>query len=91
MADRFVAKEQNVANDECRSRDSFQGEKCPQCSISILLHCSDCKIQVTGCLCTEVDRFGEDEAWKRAVERFGDELARERYRAAGLWVPGSQN
>lgn len=60
---------------------------CGACSLRVGLHCSDCNIQVTGCLCTEYERFGNDEAWKRAVERYGEELAKEKARSAGLWVP----
>lgn len=87
--DRYEAMEMAVANDQCRERDSQQRRTCPQCQLPIMLHCSTCKIQVTGCLCTEIDRFGQDEAWKRAVEMFGEELARDRYRHAGLYVPSA--
>jgi hypothetical protein len=55
--------------------------------MQVILHCTECKIQVSGCLCTEIERFGEDEAWKRSVERYGEDMARERYRKAGLYVP----
>lgn len=84
---RFNAMTQAEANEECRYRAQQVSDKCGRCMMPVILHCASCTIQVTGCLCTEVDRFGQDEAWKRAVERFGEELARERYRAAGLFVP----
>jgi hypothetical protein len=86
--ERFVAMEQGAAMRECSSSiESRVLAQCPACSQQVYLHCSTCKIQTTGCLCTEVDRFGNDEAWKRACERFGEEMARERYREAGLYVP----
>jgi hypothetical protein len=53
----------------------------------VLVHCYECMIQVTGCLCTEYERFGQDEAWARAVARWGEQAARQRAEAAGLWVP----
>lgn len=87
VADRFTSMDQGAANDECRSRNAQVFDQCPSCKQRVALHCSTCKIQVTGCLCTEVDRFGNDEAWKRAVERWGEEMARDQYRSAGLYVP----
>lgn len=87
MADRFPWKDMADANAECARRDCVDFTNCPNCKLRIGLHCLDCKIQVTGCLCTEIDRFGEDETWKRAVERFGAELARQHYARAGLFVP----
>lgn len=79
--------DQAKANDECRSRDATVFDYCAKCKQKVGLHCSDCKIQVTGCLCTEVDRFGQDQAWLNAVERYGEEMARQHYRNAGLYVP----
>jgi hypothetical protein len=64
-----------------------RGANCPACTMRVMLHCFDCKVQVTGCLCTEYKRFGQDEAWKRAVARWGEQAARQRAESAGLWVP----
>lgn len=81
------------ANDNCSAnlrngrRDSGKGAKCEVCTMKVILHCYDCMIQITGCLCTEYERFGNDEAWARAVARWGEEAARQRAEAAGLWVP----
>lgn len=80
--------DQGKANGECRNRGKQSVDTCPVCLLRVLMHCTDCKIQVGGCLCTEVERFGKDEAWQRACDQFGEELARERYRRAGLWTPG---
>lgn len=87
---RFPSMDLGAANNECRSRDQIVFDRCGKCSGRVGLHCSDCKIQVTGCLCTEVDRFGNDETWRRAVERMGEEFAREQFRRAGLWIPGEK-
>lgn len=87
MPDRFMSMDVTDANAECRTRGDYEFTNCPKCKLRVGLHCSTCKIQVTGCLCTEYERFGNDVAWQRAVERFGEEMAREKARAAGLWVP----
>lgn len=76
-----------AANHECRSRDALVFDTCGKCKRQVGLHCAECKIQVTGCLCTEIDRFGNDVAWQKACERYGEELARQHYRQAGLYVP----
>lgn len=76
-----------VASQNCRVREQSYTTACPCCTMRVVLHCSDCKVQVTGCLCTEYARFGEDEAWKRAVARWGEDAARKRAEQAGLWVP----
>lgn len=85
----FPHKDLRGANAECPRRDSFYKDSCGKCEMKVMLHCDDCKIQVTGCLCTEYERFGNDEGWRRAVDMFGEEIARERARKAGLWVPDS--
>lgn len=75
------------ANSECNHRAHQVFDNCQMCKQRVGLHCAECVIQVTGCLCTEYERFGNDAGWKRAVDMFGEELARERARSAGLWVP----
>lgn len=84
---RFHSLELKAAKVECGKNDDFVFDNCPACNQRVMLHCVQCKIQVSGCLCTEYERFGQDEAWRRAVDRMGEEMARERARAAGLWVP----
>lgn len=91
MGRRYESMTLDKANDECRSRDSMDFQNCPECKMRVGLHCSDCKVQVTGCLCTEMDRFGQDEAWRRACERFGEDLARQHYLKAGLLIPRNAN
>jgi hypothetical protein len=48
--------------------------KCPPCKQPIVLHCSKCNIQVTGCHCTRKAR-----AQQERLEQ-----------ANRLWVPGQQ-
>lgn len=64
------------ANQECRpfEEDKAVAEKCPGCTMKIVLHCGDCKIQITGCLCTEEDNHGEEIARQRMIDR-------------GIWLP----
>ena len=90
MSDRFESMDLAAANTQCKPKppEEMIFDNCGRCKLRVGLHCEECKIQVTGCLCTEVDRFGKDEAWLRAVDRFGEELARERMKEAGFWVPG---
>ncbi len=88
MGERFIAMDMIEAKNECNRTDQVTFTNCPKCRYRVGLHCSDCHLQVTGCLCTEIERFGNDEAWLRSVERFGLEFAKERFRMAGLWVPG---
>lgn len=88
MADRFPSMDMAEANAQCGPRPRQQiRDKCPNCEGAVMLHCPDCKIQVTGCLCTEVDRFGQNEAVQRAMERYGEEEAERRLKAAGFWIP----
>lgn len=76
------------ANRECGVKPGQQlPSTCPRCKRRVILHCAGCEVQISGCICTEVDRFGEDEAWQRATKRWGDKLARERMGEAGFWTP----
>lgn len=71
-----------------REREKPRGAQCPACTMKVLLHCLECRVQITGCLCVEYARFGNDVAWQRAVARWGEEAARQRAESAGLWIPG---
>lgn len=86
--DRYPSMDIREANNECGVKPHKQKRAvCPKCAKSIFLHCDDCKIQVTGCICTEVDRFGNSEALERMIERVGEEQAVREMQKAGLWVP----
>ena len=85
--DGFVRMELPQAQDECRQGDNYETDRCGKCSMTVLLHCSTCKIQVTGCFCSEVDRFGTSEALERMIERVGEEEARRIAAKSGLWTP----
>jgi hypothetical protein len=96
----FVGMDINDANRECsanvkpgtlgREREQTKFTSCPACQSRVGLHCFTCKIQVTGCLCSEYKRYGQDVAWQRAVARWGEAAARQRAEMAGLWVPPSR-
>lgn len=64
------------ANRQCRPfvQEKAIKERCPVCTMQIVLHCEDCKIQVTGCLCTEEANHGEEIARQRMIDR-------------GIWLP----
>lgn len=90
--DRYVAMDQAAANSECSRRHAQVLVDCPKCDGRVALHCESCKIQVTGCICTEIDRFGSTqeaslEIYARMVNRMGEQKAREKMREAGLWIP----
>lgn len=94
MADRYASMDMGKANEECRARDQIIRSTCPKCDSPIMLHCNGCKIQVTGCVCTEVDRFGTEgerikEIFDRQAEMFGEDEARRRMQQAGFWIPPS--
>jgi hypothetical protein len=80
------------ANKECGVRQGTHFTNCPKCQHRIALHCPNCKIQITGCLCTEIDRFGKEAEgiaiiYERMAKQVGDEEARKMLSKAGLWVP----
>lgn len=65
------------ANKECRPYDpnrAATGRRCPVCTMQVILHCNDCKIQITGCLCTEERNHGPEIARQRMIDR-------------GIWLP----
>lgn len=65
------------ANEECSGTynpERAAHDQCPVCAMKIILHCGDCKIQVTGCLCTEERNHGPEIARQRMIDR-------------GIWLP----
>lgn len=75
------------ANRECSKRNQNEGATCAKCKFRVILHCSDCKVQLTGCMCTEIERFGENEAVRRIFDQFEEEEARKRLKGAGIILP----
>lgn len=88
MSKGFVHTDMAGANEECGRRDQQYIDTCPECKMKVGLHCHECKLQVTGCLCVEIERFGKNEAIQRLYEREGEIAAREKLERAGLWLPG---
>lgn len=86
---RFEWMEMSDAAQECNTQRQQVGANCPACQLRVILHCTLCQIQVTACLCSTVDKWGQDEAFRRMVEQFGEEITREHYRRAGLIIPGA--
>lgn len=92
MGERFVSMDMAKANEQCSSRRLQQRDTCGKCDSPVIVHCAQCMIQVTGCVCTEVDRFGESaerikEIYDRMAEQVGPDVARARLTKAGFWVP----
>lgn len=87
MGERFESMDLPAARKACSHRQDVVFEKCGKCDRTVGLHCVSCKIQVTGCICTEVDRFGEAEAIKRIFEREGEEQAIASLKKAGIIIP----
>lgn len=72
----FPQMTMDKAIQECRPYEEERAvkEHCPVCTMQIILHCEDCKIQVTGCLCTEEANHGPEIARQRMIDR-------------GIWLP----
>ena len=88
--ERYRSMDMVQANEECGDRPRQQySAVCPKCSTTVILHCHNCEIQVTGCLCTEVDRFGSSVAMERLTKRIGYEQAVARMQNAGFYIPPS--
>lgn len=87
MPDRYPSMDVTKANDECKSRKKLYKDSCPVCTQPVMLHCQECKIQVTGCYCTEIERHGSDEGIRRIIEREGEAVARAKLEKLGMWIP----
>lgn len=55
---------------------------CAVCEMQVYLHCSDCNIQVTGCLCVAVERMSPEE-----LQQFKEQIKRKRAQEAGIVLP----
>lgn len=87
-SDPFVSMTMPEANTNCGRRVSKQiPADCAACDSRVILHCEQCMVQVTGCICSEVARFGNAEAVERAFERWGEQEGRKRLQRAGVWLP----
>lgn len=79
------------ADRECGKRRQIHSRQCPVCKRTVMLHCSECLLQVTGCLCTMVERMGPVEAYKAVAMQVGQRSAQRQFKAQGydmLWLPG---
>lgn len=72
----------------CQQANRAPGRaKCPVCKRTVLLHCEDCRIQVTACICTMVARMEPIEAYKKLAEQVGQTQARAQFAALGYNMP----
>lgn len=55
---------------------------CAVCEMNVFLHCADCQIQITGCLCTAVERMNQAD-----FAQFKEELAKRKAKEAGIILP----
>jgi hypothetical protein len=76
-----------AANESCGAPEPVFDD-CPACRGRVGLHCAECKIQVTGCTCTEAARFDPLTAWEATCQRLGEDEARKAYKSAGIPIPG---
>lgn len=86
-----------AAGAECSGSPLLRSQ-CKACGMAVMLHCSGCQIQVTGCACLAIERYGVQEARKmlggdvvdKALrwQQDQEEKAKDEASRAGLWVPG---
>lgn len=75
------------ADRECGKRRRAHRVKCGACKRTVLLHCDECNIQVTGCLCTLIERMGPVEAYKTLARQVGQTQARSEMLRFGYNMP----
>lgn len=83
----FAHMDLAAAQAECGRPKVIIFDICKKCDQKVGLHCDSCKIQVTGCLCTELERFGENEGIQRIFDKLGEDAARARLAKMGIVVP----
>ena len=84
----FVWAENTTAADqECGQRRSLVRRDCGACTRPVMLHCSRCTIQVTGCLCTLLERKDRHEVYKMLARQVGQNKARDLFAKLGYPMP----
>ncbi len=85
-----------VAQRECSVKEHAEAVDCPECAERVVIHCDQCKVQVTGCTCTDTVLHGREYALKARAVRpshgSGMNRAQRRQkerekRRGGLWTP----
>jgi hypothetical protein len=84
----FEQMDMAAACKECDKEPDPVFDDCPACRQRVGLHCATCKIQVTGCTCTDRARFDPEVVWEHTCVRVGERKAKEIYRANGWAIPG---
>lgn len=80
-----MAMDINAADRQCGTRAPYS-TRCPRCSGVVVIHCANCQIQVTGCVCSHITRFGE-RAYEELCSLLGEDEARRMWVAAGHTPP----
>lgn len=63
-------------------KNAIKRAKCAVCEMDVMLHCADCEIQITGCLCTAVERMNQAD-----FAQFKHELQLRKAKEAGIILP----
>jgi hypothetical protein len=83
----FAWAEDIDADRECGYHRQLFRERCKACGRPVILHCDRCQIQVTGCLCTLIERMEPLEAYKMMAGQVGQTKAREMMQKFGYNMP----
>jgi hypothetical protein len=75
------------ADRECGKRRQYHQRKCGACKRTVMVHCDQCLIQVTGCLCTLIERMGPVEAYKTLARQVGQRDAQAAFKSFGYNLP----
>lgn len=75
------------ADRECGKRRAVHKVPCGACKRKVMLHCGECRIQVTGCLCTLIERMGPIEAYKTMARQVGQREAQAMFKSFGYNLP----
>ncbi len=85
----FVRMDGAEADKACGVRKGFVSDNCPVCKNTVILHCPNCKVQVSGCQCLMEERvasgYYEIDATEQQVER--EERLRAQLASRGMWLP----
>jgi len=64
----------------------FVPDNCKTCKARVILHCAECKVQVTSCRCLVREQLSE-ELTEHDMRMLEEQSARDRARQKGLIVP----
>lgn len=85
------ANDVSDADRECGKRRHPHTVACGACKRSVLIHCDECRIQITACLCTLIERMEPIEAYRTLAQQVGQIEAQRQFKSFGYnlpWLPG---